>query len=65
MKKHYNLYHLFLEDKLRNPMAEERRLAVRAILEAFYAALRPPNKKLALSEKNIQNNKTGQDLDTP
>lgn len=25
MKKHYNLYYIFLEDKLKNPMSEERR----------------------------------------
>ena len=58
MKKHYNLYYLFLEDKQRNPMPEDRRLAVRRIIEAFYSALWPPTKKLMISEKNSQKNKT-------
>ena len=54
MKKHYNLYYLFLEDKQRNPMPEDRRLAVRRIIEAFYSALWPPTKKLLISEKILK-----------
>ena len=54
MKKHYNLYYLFLEDKLRNPMSEERRLAIRKILEDFFRAIRASaNGRGRLQEKNI------------
>lgn len=54
MKRHYNLYYLFLEDKLRNPMSEERRQAIRRILEDFFRAIRTlPNRNNRLEEKNI------------
>ena len=51
MKKHYNLYYLFLEDQLRNPMRENRREEIRRIIECFYKATRPPGHRL-LKEKN-------------
>ena len=53
MKEHYNLYYLFLEDKLKNPMPEKRRLEMRSALEKFYKSLKPPCKRIsASSEKN-------------
>ena len=51
MKKHFNLYYIFLEDKLRNSMSEERRQAIRRILENFFRAIRAPAN--GLREKNI------------
>lgn len=53
MKKHFNLYYIFLEDKLRNPMPEDRRKAIRQILENFFRAIRAPsNGHDRLREKN-------------
>ena len=53
MKKHFNLYYIFLEDKLRNPMPEDRRKAIRQILENFFRAIRAPaSGRNRLAEKN-------------
>ncbi len=53
MKKHYNLYYIFLEDKLRNAMpllrAEEIRRAVVRAYEALRTLGRQPPR---LNEKN-------------
>ena len=42
MKPHFNLYYIFLEDKLRNAMSQERMREIRRILEDFFRAIRIP-----------------------
>ena len=45
MKKHYNLYYLFQEDKQRNPMPENRRIEIRSYLERCSKTGKPIPKK--------------------
>ena len=40
MKKHYNLYYIFLEDKLRNAMSAVRAEEIRRAVIRAYEALR-------------------------
>ena len=40
MKEHYNLYHIFLEDKLRNAMSAVRSEEIRRVIVRAYEALR-------------------------
>ena len=53
MAKHYNLYHLLLEDQQRNPMDEGARDRVRENIEEFFKTLKPP------WEANPPNSRTG------
>lgn len=36
MKEHYNLYYLFLEDKLQNPMPEGQRIITRKKIQKLF-----------------------------
>lgn len=42
MAKHYNLYHLLLEDQQRNPMDPDARDQVQKNIEEFYKKIKPP-----------------------
>ena len=42
MDGHYNLYKLFLEDKRKNPMPEQKVMNIRKNLEKFFKTLKPP-----------------------
>ncbi len=42
MKKHFNLYYLFLEDKLLSPISIEKSLKIRKKVEEFYKMIKPP-----------------------
>jgi len=45
MREHFNLYYLFLEDKLRNPMPEEKSKRVRNNLHRCFAKNKTDSKK--------------------
>lgn len=51
MKKHYNLYYLFHEDKQRNPMPEKRRIEIRSYL-AHYQRLEKPEARKPITGCN-------------
>lgn len=51
MKLHYNLYYLFLEDKMRNPMAALRAEEIRKAVERFYKTLVGMKKQRLLPEQ--------------
>ena len=36
MREHFNLYYLFMEDKLKKPMPEEQRMIMRKKLQKFF-----------------------------
>ena len=42
MQGHYNIYYLFLEDKKKNPMSEDKINEVRENIEKYYEELKPP-----------------------
>lgn len=42
MAEHYNLYYLFLEDKARHPMPEEKMLQIQKNIEKIYEKIKPP-----------------------
>ena len=41
MKKHYNLYYIFLEDKQRHPMPEHRVIKIRKKIKKFFKTIKP------------------------
>ena len=44
MKKHANLYYLFLDDEKKNQIPENRNTEIRKSIALFYAAMKPPLK---------------------
>ena len=42
MDGHYNLYYLFLDDKQKNPMPEQKMMDIRKKLEKFFKNVKPP-----------------------
>lgn len=46
MKKHYNLYYLFLEDMQKYPLSEERSQQIRKNIEKYYKKIKPPDKSI-------------------
>ncbi len=42
MDGHYNLYYLFLEDKQKKPMPEQKARDIRKNLEIFFKNIKPP-----------------------
>lgn len=42
MKEHYNIYYLFLEDRAKNPVPDDRNEAIRKNIENFYKKIKPP-----------------------
>lgn len=51
LKKHYNLYYIFLEDKNNNLMSQERRQEIKKYLENFYKEIKPPWTEKPLNNK--------------
>ena len=42
VKKHYNLYYLFEEDKVKHPMPSEAKDRIRKNLQDFFKKIKPP-----------------------
>ena len=42
MREHYNLYYLFLEDKLKNQMPAEKKEKILEKLKKIYENINPP-----------------------
>ena len=39
---HYNIYYLFLEDKLRHPLPEDKKVQIWKYIEKVYKQIKPP-----------------------
>ena len=42
MRKHFNLYYIFLEDKKLHPMPDEKFFEIQKNLEKFFKKVKPP-----------------------
>lgn len=42
MQKHYNIYYLFLEDKEKKNLPEDRNTLIQKDIEDFYKKIKPP-----------------------
>ena len=48
MKKHYNLYYLYLEDKEKHSLPVQQSEVIRKNIEKFFGEIKPPWKSLPL-----------------
>ena len=48
MAEHYNLYYLLLEDREKNPMPEQKAMAIQKNLEKFFKNINPPEQAIPL-----------------
>ena len=55
MTGHYNLYYIYLEEKQKNPMPDQRVLQMQKNIENFYKKIKPPRQEKPpniIQEKN-------------
>ena len=58
MKKHYNLYYLYIEDKEKQSLPVQQSEGIRKNIEKFFGEIKPPWKSLPLisSEQECSSN---------